>query len=272
MSLVKRMNLLVLLISTVFIPLITIGQSTADCSSLKDGIFFTYPKNTVERWRSERNGNIQKEINLGTGDSSTWQVKWQSNCRYTMKYIGGGKDLKKEEQDFVQKHLLAFEINTVMPDYYIFSEYIDKVSKTPFLVDTMWRKEKVSVPDKRVYTEVQYKEIRKMHFKDTSRFALLYVYRSSKFVCSQIDYLVSANDVAMCNMKTKTAYIFKVTREGNIHLTGNNGKRTSTVDLEIHFGNKYYLNCDIHWNLDHCIPDLSLVDKGKGETEFAAAQ
>jgi hypothetical protein len=272
MTLLLRMTLLLFFTLVLFIPSTTMAQSGNDCSELKEGTFFTYPKNTLEHWRSERTGSIQKETNLGTGDTSTWQVKWQSNCRYTMKYIAGGKDLKKEERDFVKNHSLAFEINTVTSDYYIFSEYIDKVGKTAFLVDTMWRKEKTSISDNRFYAEVQYKDIRKMHFRDTSQYALLYVYRSSKFVCSLVDYLVTANDVAMCNMKTKTAYVFKVTREGKIHLTGSNGNKKSSVDLEIHFGNKYYLNCDIHWNMDRCIPDLSLVEKGKGEADFVAAQ
>jgi hypothetical protein len=266
------LNLLLICTLPLLLPVITKAQSKNDCSDLKEGTYFTYPKNTQDHWKSERTGNFQKETNLGTGDTSTWQVKWQNNCRYTMKYIAGGKDLKKEEQDFVHKHVLAFEINSVTPDYYIFSEYIDKVEKTPFLVDTMWRKEKTIVADKRVYMEVQYKDIRKMHFKDTSQYALLYIYRSSKLVCSLVDYLVTANDVAMCSMKTKTAYVFKVTKEGKIHLTGSNGNKKSSVDLDIQFGNKYYLNCDIHWSMDRCIPDLSLTEKGKGEADFAAAQ
>src|SRR4051812_10963077 len=110
-----------LLIVVLLLLSFTSRSQNQNCESLKNGTFFTYPKNTQEQWKTERNRDYQKETNLQTGDTSRWKISWQKDCRFTLKYISGGKDLKKEELAFVTEHILAFEINSETDDYYIFS-------------------------------------------------------------------------------------------------------------------------------------------------------
>jgi len=243
-----------------------------NCTVVRDGIFYSYPKNTTEQWKSERAGNIQHEINLANGDTSVWQINWQNDCSYTMKYLSGGKQLKKEDLALLKQHNLAFKIETVTKDYYIFSEYLDKVSKTPFLKDTMWTAEKNIVADNRLFSLTTQQEVRKSHFKDTSQYALLYVYRPSKLVCSLVEYLVNANDVAMCSARSNSAYIFKIWKEGTIRLSAKNNNKGTEEKLDVQLGHKYYLKCDINWNMDRCIPAISIVDEAKGLAGFLEVQ
>jgi len=244
----------------------------SECTSLKSGTFYSYPKNTLEQWKSERTGEYQKETNLVTGDTSLWKVSWQKGCNYTLKYVSGGKDLKKEELAFVKQHVLVFTVNSETEDYYVFSEYVDKVSKTPFLADTMWKREKARVTDNRLFSEIKPQDLRKLRFKDTSQYALVYVYRPGKLVCSIISYILYCNDIPMSAMKSKSAYVFKVYKEGPVKFWAENKNGIkSYIDLSIQFGKKYYLNCDINWSADRCIPDLSEDSKEKGETRFNEA-
>lgn len=243
------------------------------CSEVKEGVFYSNPNNSNDQWRSERKGAMQTEINLVTGDTSTWQVSWENDCQYTLKYLSGGKQLKKEETAFLKEHSIVFAINAVTSDYYIISQYIDKAGNIPFMIDTMWRREIKHPTDKRLFSLTTEKEIRKARFKDTSKYALLYVYRPSKLVCSFIDYPLFCNSMLMCNMASRSAaYVFKIWKEGPLWIEGQNNKHKDREDLDIQFGQKYYLLCNIRWSASRCIPYLSGVDKEKGEAGFLEAQ
>jgi hypothetical protein len=243
-----------------------------DCSLMRDGIFYSYPKNTVEQWKSERSGNMQTEINLINQDTSIWEITWLNDCQYNMKFKSGGKQFNKETLALLKQHVFAFKIEKSSTDYYIFSQYLDKVSKTPFLTDTMWKSAKNIVSDNRIFKLTTQQEIKKARFKDTSQYALLYVYRPSKFVCSQIYYMVHADDIPMCIMKSKSAYVFKILREGPLELKAYNKNKGTQEKPDIKFGHKYYLNCDINWSADRCIPNISIVEEAKGLTGYLEAQ
>ena len=70
----------------------TLAQNDpAACHNLKSGTFYSYPPNVNDNWKSERNGDMQAEINLTTGDTLYFQVAWSGNCQYSLTYKSGGK-------------------------------------------------------------------------------------------------------------------------------------------------------------------------------------
>ena len=47
-----------------------------NCEDIKNGVFYSYPKNVSKQYQLTRKGDIQKETDLITGDSSIWKVTW----------------------------------------------------------------------------------------------------------------------------------------------------------------------------------------------------
>lgn len=246
-------------------------QGFSQCNDVKNGTFYTYPKNSGERWKIIREGSTEKDINLATGDTSVWDVDWQNDCQYKLKYVSGGKP-KKEEAELFKKHVLVLTVEMNNPDYYLTNYYLDKKSKVAFLTDTVWKAER-TVVNKALFTEVQPIEVRRMKFKDTSQYALLYVYRSGKFVGSLVNYLLKCDGIAMASMGNKSAYIFKILRPGTLHLVAQTINHDDRVDVDIQFGKKYYVRCDIKLTLDNGgRPVIDLVENSKGELGFLQAQ
>jgi hypothetical protein len=259
-------RLFLLLFSTLIIQQIASAQKT-NCTDWKKGNFFSYPKNTNESWKSEREGNLQKEINLSTGDTSTWKITWQNECQYTLKFISGG-NFKKEELTFLKQNNLVFVITKSSEDYYVFNQYTDKVSKNPVFIDTIWKDERTSIKDKRFFSQIKPEDVRKMRFKDTSGYALLYVYRPGKFICSQIALSLNSNNVFMADVHNNSSYVFKILKEGPLYLTAGTANHKFKQSVDIEFGKKYYIMCDTKWTADRCKPLLFEEDKKVGELGF----
>ena len=242
------------------------------CSDLKNGTFYSYPKNSTEQWKILRDGSTEKDINLLTGDTSFWKIDWQNECQYKMKYLSGGGKLKKEDLDLFKNHVLVLSVEVNNGNYYLTNYYLDKKSKVLFLSDTVWKIQRI-VTDKKLFTEVQINEIRRLKFKDTSQYALLYVYRSGKFIGSLADFILKCEGVAMANMSNRSAYVFKIWKEGTLHFIAQTINHQDRADIDFQFGHKYYLNCDIKLTLDNGgRPVLHVVDKDKGEDGFFSAQ
>ena len=74
------------------------------CADLKNGVFYSYPKNTSDRYFSIREGAVQREANLTNGDTTIWQVNWLTDCSYALKYVSGAKTAPKEVLDVLKKY------------------------------------------------------------------------------------------------------------------------------------------------------------------------
>ncbi|MEP6512308.1 MAG: hypothetical protein ABJA79_00470, partial [Parafilimonas sp.] len=134
-------------------------KETANCETLKNGIFYSYPKNSSERYVSKRSGEYQYETNVGNGDTSVYKVDWLSNCRYTLKLISSSVKMTAEEKSFYDKHKLAYKIVGVTGDYYIFKGYIDKTSHASIQSDTMWLKEKLNVVSNELIQSIESEKV-----------------------------------------------------------------------------------------------------------------
>lgn len=67
-------SVVVLLMNFFLFPLMVLSQKTADCSSLRNGRFYSYPKNSNERFLSVRENDLVHEYNLEKHDSTVWKI------------------------------------------------------------------------------------------------------------------------------------------------------------------------------------------------------
>jgi hypothetical protein len=110
-------------------------------------------------------------------------------------------------------------------------------------------------------------------FTDTSKYALLYIYRSKKITNSLANYIVSINKIPALLMKNNSGYILKVYKEGAISISSKLWKDESVLPLNISFGKKYLIKTTIHWKLlskygYNFYLETQEVTKEIGEEEF----
>lgn len=234
-----------------FLPIVISAQiKTPTCEDLKYGIFHYYPKNSSDHDVNIREGEFVREINSKSGDSIIWQIKWVDECVYSLKYISGNRPIPEENLKFIKKHKLVYEIGRITKDYYLFKGYVDKVSDLPIQTDTMWLNEKINRVSNEVFKPVANNSIlKKAKFSDTSKYAVLYLYRPKKLSNSLGNYFVYFDDNLMCVAKNNSGYIFKILKEGTFEVKSKLLKDESAVKVNVKFGKAYYIKSSIKWGI-----------------------
>jgi hypothetical protein len=248
-----------------------IAQAQSDCETIKTGTFYFYPKNSTDSYLEVRDDKYLHETNLTKGDSSIYEIKWLNNCIYSLSYVDGNS-MSEDEIEFSKKHKVLCQVNSITKDYYIFTGYIDKTSNQPMLKDTMWLNLKTNVTSNLLFQPIKSPTaIKRAHFSDTSNYAILYLYRPGKLTNSLGNYLVYFDDQVMCVAKNNSGYIFKILKEGNFKIESRLYKQEGSTDLDVKFGNTYYIKSSIPWGI-HGSGNFKLkmeVMKPKdGENEF----
>jgi hypothetical protein len=246
-------------------------NAQGDCSSIRTGTFYYYPKNTSDSYLDVRDDKYLHETNLNTGDSSLYEIKWSDDCVYTLKYISGNEKMSDDVVEFNKKHKLLFQVSKTSKDYYTFTGYIDKTSNQPVLTDTMWLNIKINTNNK-LFTQMKSPgEIKKAHFSDTSKYAILYVYRPGKLANSLGNYLIYFDNNIMCVAKNHSGYIFKILKEGNFKIKSRIYKDEAEADLDIQFGKNYYVRSSIpggFHGFNNYKLKMEVVKPEDGENEF----
>ncbi len=220
------------------------------CSDLKNGVFHFYPKNSSDHDVNIREGDLLRETNSKTGDTILWQVKWPDDCTYTLKYISGNLPMPDENLKFLKKHTLLYEIGKITNDYYLFKGYVDKTSNIPIQVDTMWLNEKFNRVSNELFKSVANTAIlRRAKFSDTSKYAVLYVYRPKKIAISLTNYAVYFDNTLMCVAQNNSGFIFKILKEGEFEVKSKLFKDEAAVKVNIKFGKTYYVKSIIKWGI-----------------------
>lgn len=239
------------------------------CSDIKNGIFHIYPKNSPDHFVDIREGEFVRETKVNSGDTSLYKINWLNDCTYSLQYLSGTEKMTGEMLKFFKKHKLVYEIPSLTNDYYVYKGHIDKTSNLPISIDTVWFNEKATVVNNTIYKQVSLPEAR---IKDTSKYALLYIYRPGKITNSLSDYLVYLDDNAMCLAKNNSGYIFKIFKEGKFQLKSRLLKDESVIDLEVKQGKTYYIKSMIHWGVKSRLYNFKLemaaVAKEVGQVEF----
>lgn len=246
------------------------AQSTPlTCNDVKNGTFIYAGKNDYPV-SYVRNGTLQKEIIPQRKETILWEVTWINDCTYSLKYISGGEQRTKAEQDIFRKHTIVSEIVQVTEDYYTFRSALDKITNKTILEDTLWIKQRKSASGKSVnnpHIDSLFAEKINKAKTDTSKFATLYVYRPVKFLNSLMNYDLYLNGVSLCTISNNCRYMIKIKQEGTAKLTAKIRGQEAEIPLEVKFGQEYYLRCACTWGLKS-EPVLSLVEKKTGKMEF----
>jgi hypothetical protein len=125
------------------VPLVSVAQQTfdgTDCRRIKNGTFYFYPPTNQKGFIVHRNGTIQKEINLSTGDTTFWEVHWKSACVFEVKFIRKSQPMPLEESKFYKSHTTVFGVLNSQKSYYVFKGGLDSINNPRALTDTMWLK------------------------------------------------------------------------------------------------------------------------------------
>ncbi len=263
-----RKDLLSLLI---LMPLFSFCQENKlNCEALKNGVFYNYPRNSDENIIQIREGNLMKEVTIGKKDTVIWKVKWKNNCTYSLQYLSGDVG-SKEILELVKKHSLDFRIDSITADYYLYTGFFDNEKKwMSFTRDTIWMKEK-QVSGSRIFlTQVtDLGKQKRAHFSDTSKYALLYIYRPGKFIGFAASYNIYVNDYLMCILANKSGFIYKISKEGTYSI---GGKLPNSVPLiaDIRFGKSYYIKSTFGIPLIATLKrvDMELISDNIGKQEF----
>jgi len=251
------------------LPVITRAQNgSVSCTDLKKGDFNAYPKNTNSHLIIHREGDLQKEINPKTGDTTLWKVKWKNDCTFSLTYLSGSYAMDYNREYLLKQHNFVYKILSLTKDYYVMEGHVDNAKSAAFQNDTVWFKERAFIPDNIVYEKISNLELLEtVKFTDTAKYAILYTYRPGKTTCEAEKVLISFNDNAMFAATDKSKNAFILLKEGKYTLKGQAAGKESTVELDVKFGRKYYLASEMHWGAT-CAPELAIVKEDEGKTHF----
>ncbi len=107
---------------------------------------------------------------------------------------------------------------------------------------------------------------------DSLHYALLYVYRPGKFVGSLIGYNIRMinpvfKDSLIGRATNDSKFVVKLYQEGKIQVFAHTETKR-TVDLDVKFGEKYYLKCEIVVGVFVGRPRLSLISPEQGKLDY----
>jgi len=245
------------------------AQTTA-CTDLKNGVFIFFSQKNGTKSTYTRNGSVQKEQDASTHETVMWDVEWKDDCSYYLKYNSGFEDKPREVMEFLKKHRYLVHITSVTDDYYSFESYVDNLSGPVYLKDIFWIKQRRDGKNKTVSNPRidSLLAIRKIAFDSAIKnSAILYVFRPGKFTMSAVSYMLYLNDVPICDMANKAAYIVRIMKEGQTTLFARINKQETSVTFDVKYGNNYYLRCELPWSLSPK-PKLTMVHKNEAETYF----
>src|SRR5690606_25791786 len=106
------------------------------------------------------------------------------------------------------------------------------------------------------------------HFKDTSSYAIVYLYRLPKVMAMMNEYYVYCNDDFIYWARNKTSGAFKIYLNGTTKFHAKSGNQESSVTVDLKPGKRYYVQCIIHHKLSKATPELRLVAEGVGKEDY----
>ena len=108
----------------------------------------------------------------------------------------------------------------------------------------------------------------KKHFKDTSSYAIVYLYRPQKVWAMINEYYVYCNDEIIYWAINKTSTAYKVYIKGPAKFYAKSGNVESSVTVDLKPGKRYYVQCIIHHKLSKVTPELRLMPEDAGKEDY----
>jgi hypothetical protein len=245
-------------------------SQTLTCNDVRNGVFISFSKTDGSKSVYTRSGDVQKELNTSTKETIFWNVEWINDCSYYLKYNSRLENKSKQELEKIKKHKFLIQILSVSQDYYVFQSFLDKESNPAISKDTLWIKQRKDAKNRLINNpEIDsLLAVRKAEFDASlARTATLYIYRPEKFAEGGDDCIIYYNDTAICTMTNKSAYIIRLLKEGPATFTARIRKQEMAVKLDVKYGEKYYLRCELKWAIP-AKPILTLSDLAEARPYF----
>jgi hypothetical protein len=107
---------------------------------------------------------------------------------------------------------------------------------------------------------------------DTSKYALLFVYRNKNFSGSIVGYDLKINnscfkDYCIGRVKNNSKFVVKLYQEEKTEIFATTATKRN-VYINVKYGQKYYLKCGVTMGLVVGRPELNLVYPEQGELDF----
>lgn len=243
-------------------------SSGISCKDLYEGTYYFYPVNKNEAYINYRSGDKQIESIVGKADTTVWELKWIDECTYSLRYSSGTHPLTGQELKSARKTLLVYEINARTEKYYTFTGYIDSKEGPVLSSDTMWLNERKNFTNQIIVSPItNTAAINKRKFNDTSSYAVLYLYRPGKMTNSLGNYPVYFDGNPIWAANNGSWMAFKVFKEGQFEIKSELQGDTSSVMVEIKFGQKTYVKSMIHWRFANRNFKLEMAEAEPAEAE-----
>jgi hypothetical protein len=218
-----------------------------DCAAIIESTYFSYPANSNDSGITHRSKDKLIETDLRSGDSTTWKIKWTGKCTYEAEYVSGSKKLEPDVRNYLKEHKFAFKVVTTTRDYFIIEAYNDKIKGKPFSVDTAFFQRKTYPVSKVLFQQVKSPgELKKQKFSDTSKYAVVCLYRKGQFSCSIVTGEIFFGGNLMAVLPNRSAGMFKILKEGSFEIESYAKDKDKSVKktIKIQFGKKYYIRFD----------------------------
>lgn len=247
-------------------------QKIAGCEDIHYGLFYCYPKNSSDQYAERMDGELVHETDLRTGDTILSRIKWGKDCSFSEKYMKGNVRMPMQVKQFLQNNTIVCKITDIRKDYYTFTLYMKAVPfGLPISDDTMWFSSREHPTNKLLFVSVPNNSVlRKDHFRDTSHYAVIYLYRPGNFFASAVSYPLYMDDIETCLVANNSGYIFKVMEEGPLKIRGALFGNTISLTLPVSFGHVYYVDARVHWGATRAAtrPVMQTVDEKTGKVGF----
>jgi hypothetical protein len=120
-------------------PFLCCGQyHTPKCADLREGIVYSRSQDKHQPYKILITRSTLKQVNLTTGDSSIWEIQWVEECGFTIRYLFGNDSLGQRQKYYLLQHVIALKIESITPDYYLYSAYRDRIGHRLYARDTLW--------------------------------------------------------------------------------------------------------------------------------------
>ena len=262
--------------SSIIIVLLTYTQLVAQptCSSLRNGISYTYWPETSDQFITIIEGNKLTEIVGNLNDTVIYRIDWIDSCTFSMQYSSGGNKLPKKILDFNKAHIFYNKIDEITDEYVISRMFQDKPKGRMLKRDTSWFSPKIAIAKSSNFQKIPGPLFdKKTSLSDSANYALVYVYRPKKLGLLLTSYPLYFDDEVMCMVQNNSGYVFQINKEGTHQFATRLFEDKDGVSVDIRFGQKYYIKPWIEWGLKKRGYNFKLhvehiTDHARGAGEF----
>lgn len=254
------------------IPMISYCQDKPlTCKDIHEGLFYYYPKNSSDQYSERFEDKFEYETNLKSHDSALYHISWGKDCTFSEKYVRSNIKMTLQQLSLVKEHTFIYRVTGITNTYFTFSTYMDKMPDLPIGDDTMWFHPQAHPDNQVLFTSIANSAVlRQKSFNDTSRYAVLYLYRPGKLTNFLNIYPIYLDGIEMGIEENNSGYIYKVLKEGPLEVRGTLFNHSADVSLPVQFGHIYYVKTWVHFGAgrNKTLVEMQVVDSKTGRAEF----